>query len=104
MDIKVKDLFNLEISEPKIPEVLEDSVDHTELTTDDFVVAKYIGRSSCGFQHNKKYLVKLIPRNSDDSRTTVVCIQDYLGNDVDLKMHFSSATSANMFFKVGVRK
>lgn len=105
MELATKHIFDIINPDTFVPvqqesELLINDSDHTELSIDDFVVAKYIGRSSCGFKHNHKYLVKLVPRNSDDSRTTVIGIRDDSGNDIDIKMHFSSSTSANKFFKV----
>lgn len=108
MIVTVKNLFDFELKSVDVStnpgnEVLVDDKSHKELSIDDFVVAKYVGRSSCGFRHNHKYLVKLVPKNSNDSRTTVIGIRDDYGNDIDAKMHFSSATSANKFFRVGTK-
>lgn len=92
--------------EPGIEE-LQDNFKATSKSTskslqiDDYVTAKYIGKSSCGFITGHKYVVKLVPRTGEDSRCSVKCIEDVTsGNDTELVIHFSNSASANMFFDV----
>jgi hypothetical protein len=72
-----------------------------DLSTEEYVLARYNGRSSCGFQTKRIYVVKLIPKNAGDSRCTVVAIKDYKSDtDINIQMHFSNSASANRLFKV----
>lgn len=73
---------------------------NTSLSNDDFIEARYTGRSSGGFIHNHRYIVKLQPHTGDDSRCTVKCIEDVTtGIETDQYMHFSNSSSANKFFE-----
>jgi hypothetical protein len=87
---------------PEVPEKPKKRKEriNTSLSIDDFIEARYTGRSSGGFIHNHHYIVKLQPRTGDDSMCTVKCIEDVTtGIETDQYMHFSNSSSANKFFE-----
>ena len=99
--VKVFNLFDLqqpketphnEVSKPK---------SHKSYTvdSDSYTVRKYVGRTTCGFIHNHKYLVKLT-KNSDVG-FTVSAIEDITNDDeVSIGLRLSSENSWDYFFKV----
>lgn len=99
--VKVFNLFDLqkpeetphtEVSKPK-------SHKSYAVDSDSYTVRKYVGRTTCGFIHNHKYLVKLT-KNSDVG-FTVSAIEDITNDDeVNIGLRLSSENSWNYFFKV----
>ncbi len=68
-----------------------------EPNSSDYVVRKYTGRTTCGFIHNHKYLVKLT-KNADVG-FTVWAIEDVTEEDeVNIGLKISSENSWNHFF------
>ena len=64
----------------------------------DYVVRKYVGRTTSGYIHNHKYVVKL-SKNSDVGYS-VFAIRDMTsGEDVDVGIRIVNETSWEHFFK-----
>ena len=96
--MKVKNLMDLYVPVESSFEFEPTSC--TELSYEEYIPAKYVGRSSCGFKHNHKYLVKMLQKESGSYGITVHAIKDDNGNDIDIQIRFSNISSANTFFKI----
>ena len=69
------------------------------IRSSEYVIRKYVGRTTCGFIHNHKYLVKL--SSNSDVGFTVWAIEDLTDSDeVDIGLKIASENSWNYFFKV----
>lgn len=98
---KIFNLFDLQQPEETTHNEVSKSKPHKSYTvdSDSYTVRKYVGRTTCGFIHNHKYLVKLT-KNSDVG-FTVLAIEDITNDDeVNIGLRLSSETSWDYFFKV----
>ncbi len=81
-----------------IPSKEQKSSPIKNIRSSEYVIRKYVGRTTCGFIHNHKYLVKL--SSNSDVGFTVWAIEDLTDSDeVDIGLKIASENSWIHFFK-----
>ncbi len=89
--------MNIEETVPKKEEPKKQKSIPAEFLSSDYVIRKYTGRTTCGYIHNHKYLVKL-SKNSDVGYT-VWAIEDITEDDeVNIGLRISNEISWQYFF------
>ena len=84
-----------------VPLVTTSKSDAVSLSSEEYVNARYIGRTSCGFEHDKVYEVKVTTHHPGESRCLVESIQNVSdGVECCGRIYFSNLGSANRFFQV----